>query len=137
MPLSHLRPDAQRELATRSIWWIDLLIVIGLAALVAGVVALARRWSAPLLPAVEIDLSLWSLPGYTLLSLARGVAAYILSLAFTLIYGSVAAHHRVAERVMIPVLDILQGIRAGLPGLVLGMVALFRTRTSASSSPAW
>ena len=127
MPPSRPRPDAQRELTMRSTWWIDLLIVIGLAALVAGVVALARRWTAPLRPTVEIELSLWALPGYTLLSLARGVAAYLLSLTFTLVYGSVAAHHRVAERVMIPVLDILQGIPVlgFLPGLVLGMVALF------------
>ncbi len=128
MPLSRPRHDVQpAEPSTRGTWWIDLLIVVGLAALVAGVVALARRWTAPLRPTVDIDLSLWSLPGYTLLSLARGVAAYLLSLAFTLIYGSVAAHHRVAERVMIPVLDILQGIPVlgFLPGLVLGMVALF------------
>lgn len=128
MPLNRPRHDAQRdEPATRGAWWIDLLIVVFLAALVAGVVALARRWTAPLRPTVDIDLSLWALPGYTLLSLARGVAAYLLSLGFTLVYGSVAAHHRVAERVMIPVLDILQGIPVlgFLPGLVLGMVALF------------
>jgi len=108
-------------------WLVDGLIVAGLSALIAGIVALARRWTAPMMPAVDIDLSLWVLPKYTLLSLSRGVAAYVLSLAFTLIYGSVAAHHRTAERVMIPVLDILQGIPVlgFLPGLVLGMVALF------------
>ncbi len=112
---------------TPSAWWIDALIVVGLAAIVAGVAALARRWTAPLRPTIDIDLSLWSLPRYTLLSLARGVAAYALSLIFTLVYGSVAAHHRIAERIMIPVLDILQGIPVlgFLPGLVLGMVALF------------
>jgi NitT/TauT family transport system permease protein len=111
----------------RSAWWIDALILLGLAATVAGVVALARRWAAPLRPTVDIDLSLWSLPKYTLLSLTRGLAAYLLSLAFTLVYGSVAAHHRIAERIMIPVLDVLQGIPVlgFLPGLVLGMVALF------------
>ncbi len=111
----------------RGAWWVDLLVLVGLGALVAGVVALARRWTAPLLPAVDIDLSLWSLPKYTLLSLARGFVAYGLSLAFTLTYGSIAAHHRTAERVMIPMLDILQGIPVlgFLPGVVLGMVALF------------
>jgi len=129
MPLS--RPHAalavaapERELGT---WWIDLLIVGGLAGLIAGVVALAQRWSAPMQPTVDIDLSLWALPEYTLLSLSRGVAAYMLSLLFTLVYGTVAAHSRIAERIMIPVLDILQGIPVlgFLPGLVLGMVALF------------
>ncbi|MGH7788973.1 MAG: ABC transporter permease subunit, partial [Candidatus Binatia bacterium] len=107
--------------------WIDLLIIIALGALVAGVVGLAQRWTAPLRTTVDIDLSLWALPQYTLWSLSRGVAAYILSLLFTLVYGTVAAHNRVAERVMIPALDILQGIPVlgFLPGLVLGLVALF------------
>jgi NitT/TauT family transport system permease protein len=106
---------------------VDALLVLGVAALVAGVVALARRWTAPLRPAVEIDLSLWALPKYTLLSLARGSAAYLLSLSFTLVYGTIAAYSRSAERIMIPILDILQGIPVlgFLPGLVLGMVALF------------
>lgn len=107
--------------------WVDVLIVLVIAALVAGTVALARRWSAPLRPTVEIDLSPWALPQYTLLSLARGGVAYALSLLFTLTYATVAAHNRRAERVMIPLLDILQGIPVlgFLPGLVLGMVALF------------
>ena len=107
--------------------WVDAVLLAGLAALVAGMVALAHRWEAPLRSTVEIDLSLRALPKYTLLSLARGVAAYILSLIFTLIYGTVAAHSRPAERIMIPILDILQGIPVlgFLPGLVLGMVALF------------
>jgi NitT/TauT family transport system permease protein len=62
-----------------------------------------------------------------LFSLERGCAAYVLSLGFTLIYGTVAAYNRRAERIMIPLLDILQGIPVlgFLPGLVLGMVALF------------
>ncbi len=77
--------------------------------------------------AVEIDLSPSALPGYTLLSLSRGFAAYALSLLFTLVVGSTAAHSRRAERVLIPLLDIGQGIPVlgFLPGLVLGMVALF------------
>ena len=118
---------AERPPIRAGVSGIDALLVLGLAALVAGVVGLARRWHAPLRPTIEIDLSLWALPGYTLLSLARGVAAYLLSLCFTLVYGTIAAYSRPAERVMIPVLDILQGIPVlgFLPGLVLGMVALF------------
>jgi NitT/TauT family transport system permease protein len=61
--------------------WVDAVVLAGLGALVAGVVGLARRWEAPLRPTVEIDLSPWALPGYTALSLARGFAAYGLSLA--------------------------------------------------------
>jgi NitT/TauT family transport system permease protein len=131
-----------RRPARLGVSWVDVLLLAGLAALVAGVVALAHRWEAPLRPTVEIDLSLWALPKYTLLSLARGVAAYMLSLVFTLVYGTVAAYSRPAERIMIPVLDILQGIPVlgFLPGLVLGCSAWWRCSripTSASSWPAW
>ena len=93
----------------------------------ASVVGLAQRWEAPIRQAVEIDLSPSALPLYTLLSLSRGFAAYLLSLAFTLVYGTIAAHGKRAEKVMLPLLDIGQGIPVlgFLPGLVLGMVALF------------
>ena len=106
---------------------VDILLIGAFGALVSGIVLLAERWHAPIRTAVDIDLSLTALPGYTLLSLSRGFAAYLLSLAFTLVYGTVAAHSRRAEKVMIPLLDIGQGIPVlgFLPGLVLGMVALF------------
>jgi NitT/TauT family transport system permease protein len=106
---------------------IDLLLLAVLAASIAGVVALAEEWGAPLREAVPIDLSPSALPVYTLLSLSRGLAAYVLSLAFTLVVGTLAARSRRAERVLIPMLDIGQGIPVlgFLPGLVLGMVALF------------
>src|ERR1019366_6481474 len=106
---------------------VDAVLLVVLGALVAGVVGLAQRWQAPSRPAVEIDLSPSALPLYPLLSLSRGFAAYLLSLAFTLVYGTIAAHDRRAEKVMLPLLDIGQGIPVlgFLPGLVLGMVALF------------
>src|SRR5262249_60896881 len=90
--------------------WIDVLLVLALGALIGGVTAFARRWHAPLRPSVEIDLSAWALPGYTALSLGRGMAAYILSLTFTLVYGTIPAHNRRAERVMIPGVDVPQAL---------------------------
>jgi NitT/TauT family transport system permease protein len=106
---------------------VELVVLAGLAAVIAGIVALARRWHAPLLTETVIDLSPRALPGYTLLSLARGFAAYALSLAVTLVYGTAAAHSPRAARVLIPLLDVLQSIPVlgFLPGLVLGLVALF------------
>ena len=46
---------------------------------------------------------------------------------FTLIYGYVAAYNRRAEKIMVPLLDILQSIPVlgFLPGLVLALVAAF------------
>jgi NitT/TauT family transport system permease protein len=129
LPGSRTRETTGEETALTGAagWAVDLLLVAVLAALVGGVVLLARRWNAPMREATPIDLDPRALPGYTLLSLSRGFAAYILSLLFTLVYGTVAAHSRRAEKVMIPLLDIGQGIPVlgFLPGLVLGMVALF------------
>ncbi len=106
---------------------IDLGVVIFVAACLYGIVKVAQRWEAPLQPQVQISLSLWALPRYTLLSLLRGFAAYGLSLVFALTYGYLAAHRPRAERVMLPLLDILQSIPVlgFLPGAVLALVALF------------
>jgi len=106
---------------------VDLALLAALAGAVFGLVSLAREWTGALRPAVEIDLSARALPGYALFSLARGLAAYALSLLFTLVYGTWAAKDRVAERVLIPALDVLQSIPVlgFMPGLVLGLVAAF------------
>jgi NitT/TauT family transport system permease protein len=107
--------------------WIDLLILVALAGLFSGVLALAREWTAQGQQKVEIDLSPWALPSYALFSLSRGLIAYLLSLAFTLCYGYWAAKDRVADRVLIPLLDILQSIPVlgFMPGVVLALIALF------------
>jgi NitT/TauT family transport system permease protein len=67
------------------------------------------------------------LPVYAAYSLLRILVAYALSLAFTLVYGYIAAYNTRAERLMIPLLDILQSIPvlSFLPGVMLAMVALF------------
>jgi len=106
---------------------VDVLVLVGIAGLIAAMTMMFGQASTPMSKPVEIDLSLWALPKYTMLSLMRGVAAYILSLVFTLIYGTIAAHNHKAEKVMIPALDILQSIPVlgFLPGLVLAMISLF------------
>ena len=68
---------------------------------------------------------------------SRGLAAYVLSLAFTLLVGTLAARSRRAERILIPLLDIGQGIPVlgFLPGLVLGMVEYVATRFLFQDAP--
>jgi NitT/TauT family transport system permease protein len=112
---------------SRRIGWADLMLVAGMGGTIYGLVLLAQEWTGALRPTVEIDLSFGALPGYALLSLSRGLAAYVLSLLFTLVYGYWAARDRAAERVLIPALDILQSIPVlgFMPGLVLGLVAAF------------
>jgi NitT/TauT family transport system permease protein len=112
---------------TRHFGWVDLIIVIALAGLLYGVLQLGREWRGAARPAIAIDLSPWALPRYTLYSLSRGLLAYALSLSFTLLYGYWAAKDRVAERVLVPLLDILQSIPVlgFMPGLILALVTLF------------
>ena len=63
-------------------------------------------------------------------SFLRMVAAYALSLVFSLAYGYYAATHRGGERVMIPVLDILQSIP--ILGFFPFAIAIFAEATPGS-----
>jgi len=108
----------------------DVIMFAAGIALFYGVVTVGRSWFGPFAPSVEISRSLWALPAYAGYSLLRITIAYVLSLAFTLVYGYVAAYNRRAERFMLPLLDVLQSIPvlSFLPGVMLAMVALFPGR---------
>src|SRR3989442_1341819 len=97
---------------------------------IATVVAFLREVEAPLRQAVQIDLRPTALVRYTLYSLSRGVLALLISYGFALVFGWTAARSRAAERLLLPLLDILQSIPVlgFLPGFVLGLMALFPTR---------
>ena len=109
---------------------IDLAIFGAVVALIYGVTAAALSWLKPVGEHVEISLAPRALPAYAGYSLLRLAVAYLLSLLFALVYGYVAAYHARAERIMIPLLDVLQSIPvlSFLPGVMLAMVALFPTR---------
>jgi NitT/TauT family transport system permease protein len=106
---------------------IDIVIFAAGLALFYGILAIGRTWLGPVGVHVEIRTDPWALPLYTAYSLTRMTLAYLLSLAFTLVYGYVAATNKTAEKFMIPLLDVLQSIPvlSFLPGLILAMVALF------------
>ncbi len=105
----------------------DAIVIIALIGAVALLVTAASRWTAEQNPAIHISLQPIYLPLYAGLSLLRMMLAYLLSLAFTLIYGHIAATNRTARRFMVPILDILQSIPilSFLPGVVLALVAIF------------
>jgi NitT/TauT family transport system permease protein len=111
----------------RRLGWADLMVVAALGGIVFAASRLVHGAVLPMRPAVQIDLSIRSLPGYTLLSLSRGLAALGLSLLFTLVYGYWAARDALAEKVLVPLLDVLQSVPVlgFMPGLVLSLVALF------------
>jgi NitT/TauT family transport system permease protein len=92
-----------------------------------------------------ISLDPASLPEYALRTTLRMLAAMVASLAFTLIYGTLAAKSRRAGLVLVPILDILQSVPvlgyisftvtfflALFPGRVLGaeLAAIFAIFTS-------
>src|ERR1700752_3442025 len=108
----------------------DLLMFTAAIALFYGVLMVGRTWLGPFTPEVEISRSPWALPAYAGYSLLRITIAYVLSLAFTLIYGYIAAYNPKAERFMIPLHDVLQSIPvlSFLPGVMRAMVALFPGR---------
>ena len=58
----------------------------------------------------EIELAPRVLPYYAGLSLGRMVAAYILSILFSMVFGYLAARNRTAEKFLIPLLDVLQSV---------------------------
>src|SRR5229473_2127309 len=108
----------------------DVIMFAAGIALFYGVVTVGHSWFGVFTPSVEISRSPWALPAYAGYSLLRMTLAYLLSLAFTLVYGYVAAYNPRAERFMIPLLDVLQSIPVltFLPGVMLAMVALFPGR---------
>jgi NitT/TauT family transport system permease protein len=84
--------------------------------LILGLIAMAaigfHQTMAPIetLKTQVISLDPANLPEYALRTTLRMLAAMVTSLLFTLVYGTLAAKSRRAEKVLIPVLDILQSV---------------------------
>jgi NitT/TauT family transport system permease protein len=105
----------------------DLFVLAAIVGGLFSLIAMGREWHHPFQSKVEIDLSPWMLPYYTMLSFLRGAVAYFLSFLFTLFYARWAAYDRQAERFLIPLLDILQSIplAAFLTPIEIFLVGLF------------
>jgi NitT/TauT family transport system permease protein len=104
----------------------DLTIFGAVLAAFYGMLTILKYWSGGPTPEANISLSLSALPSYAFFSVVRLFLAYALSLVFALGYGYIAANNPRAEKIMIPVLDILQSIPvlSFLPGVMLAMIAL-------------
>lgn len=105
----------------------DLFVLLAVGALLFGTTLYIGESKSAFNPSYEIDLSLQALPLYAFFSALRGLVAYGVSLAFTLVVGYWAAKSANAEKIILPVLDVLQSIPVlgFLPAAVLGLVALF------------
>lgn len=108
----------------------DFIILLSTIAVIYGVITAISPWFGPVEEKAEISLSPEVLPIYAGYSLLRMAIAYLLSFLFAIVYGYIAAYYARAERVMLPILDILQSIPvlSFLPGVMLAMVALFPTK---------
>jgi len=118
---SRLRPN----------YWdlVALPMVLGAIALVAwGGMAMSSHYQVG--EALPISLDPWRLPEYALRTVLRMVCALVASLVFSLAYAAFAAKSRQAEKILIPVLDILQSvpILGFLSITVTGFIALFPGR---------
>ncbi|HJV23992.1 MAG TPA: ABC transporter permease subunit [Holophagaceae bacterium] len=107
--------------------WVDLLLVASAFGLIYGLILLGHEWTAVQRPALQLDLSLGALPKYTFFSMMRGLTAYSISFIFTVVYAYWAAKDERAERILIPLLDILQSIpvMTFIVPLILALVAAF------------
>src|SRR5438045_6915943 len=105
---------------------VALPMVLGALALVAwGGMAMGAQFEIG--DALPISLDPWRLPEYALRTVLRMGAELVVSLVFTLIYAPLAAKSRQAEKILIPIIDILQSvpILGFLSISVTGFVELF------------
>ncbi|MGH7815200.1 MAG: ABC transporter permease subunit [Candidatus Binataceae bacterium] len=84
------------------------LSFLALAAIIA--LFFAYRENAVHLAGERIPVSVRHLPYYAFCSFYRMLAAYILALGFSIVYGMAAAHSRRSERILIPAIDIAQSV---------------------------
>ncbi|MGB9934422.1 ABC transporter permease [Thermodesulfovibrio yellowstonii] len=106
---------------------IDIAVFFIVLGILSFIIYIASEWGTPYERTVEINLNPSNIPQYAIQSLARIFFAYILSLTFSIWYGYTASRSKIHEKIMIPLLDILQSIPvlSFLPGVVLAMIALF------------
>jgi NitT/TauT family transport system permease protein len=108
----------------------DIAVILGTLVLLALVARLGADAMVSFQPpdiTPSVDLNPRNLPYYAGRSTLRMFIALGFSLLFTLVYGYVAAHSWRAERVLVPLLDILQSVPVlgFLSITVTGFIALF------------
>ncbi len=109
---------------------VDIVIGFGLIALLYALVRLGSSMNASFIPksaTTKVSTDPADLPYYAVRSLLRMFIALFFSVVFTFVYGTAAARLRRAEKVLIPLLDILQSvpILGFLSITVTAFIALF------------
>jgi len=127
--MSALRGLPGRAVLRRRFSPVDVVVLIAVLAAIYAVLQVGKGLTVSLSPAgvskVSTDPS--HLPYDAARSLLRMFIALFFSIVFTLLYGYAAAHSRRAEKVLVPILDILQSVPVlgFLAFTVTAFVALF------------
>jgi NitT/TauT family transport system permease protein len=122
------QPESLRQ--SPSFGLADGVVILGVLALLALIAHVGSEAMVSFVPpndSPKISLDPHNLPEYALRSTTRMFIALAASMVFTLVYGSIAAHNKRAERVLVPLLDILQSVPVlgFLSITVTGFIALF------------
>ncbi|MDU0809927.1 MAG: ABC transporter permease subunit [Burkholderia sp.] len=90
----------------------DLIAFLLIISVFAMVISALHEMMAPIdvLHAKKISLDILNLPEYALRTTVRLLAAIVISIVFTIIYGTFAAKSRRARKILILILDILQSV---------------------------
>ncbi|MCR4431625.1 MAG: ABC transporter permease subunit [Tepidanaerobacteraceae bacterium] len=109
----------------------NVVLTMGLAALAIAFAYFAYKGQQMNIQGRPMSTDIIFLPYYAARSFLRMMAAYIFSLIFSIAYGYKAATDSKAERILIPVLDILQSvpILGFFPAAVFFFVSLFNGHT--------
>src|SRR5580698_272708 len=125
------RKSSQTDMTRPSLGLADLAVGLGVLTLLyvvakVGAQSLVRFNPPDVIPTVDLDPR--NLPNYAARSTLRMFLALGFSTVFTFIYGYAAARSKRAERVLVPLLDILQSIPVlgFLSVTVTAFIALFR-----------
>ena len=127
--MSALRGLPVRAALRRRFSPVDIIVLIAVLAAIYGVLTVGRGLTVSLSSAgvgrVSTDPA--HLPYDAARSLLRMFIALFFSIAFTLVYGYAAARSRRAEKVLVPILDILQSVPVlgFLTFTVTAFIALF------------
>jgi NitT/TauT family transport system permease protein len=122
------QPTIDPKSQFRSRWSVgDVLLPLAIISFIFVIVQTASKFTGIYDSEYVINLSLNFLPTYALQTLVRMLAAYGLSLVFSISYAYVAYRSTTWSKVLIPLLDILQSIPvlSFLPAVVLALVGLF------------
>jgi NitT/TauT family transport system permease protein len=108
----------------------DVAVILGTLLLIALIARIGAGTLVSFRPPEDVPgvtLDPWNLPYYAGRSTLRMFIGLFFSTVFTLIYGYVAAYSRRAEKVLVPLLDILQSVPVlgFLSITVTGFIALF------------